>query len=105
VNSEAPDPVSWYLHSRGWAPERTRSLENPAPPRDWIEEADVVISSPRHLSDVRALVAATGAGWHEESYPTRPGIATTVFYRQSLWDRYQAAGGRAASPWPRPARP
>jgi hypothetical protein len=103
VNSEAPDPVRWYLYSRGWALERERYLENPAPPLAWIEEAEVVISSRRHLAEVRKRVAATGAGWHEESYPTRPGAATTVFYRQALWDRYQAAGGRAASPWPRPA--
>jgi hypothetical protein len=103
VNSEAADPVRWYLYSRGWAPERTRQLDNPAPPLDWIEAAEVVISSTRHLAEVRKLVAATGDGWHEERYPTRPGALTTVFYRQVLWDRYQAAGGRAASPWPRPA--
>lgn len=41
-----------------------------------------------------------GGPWHEERYLTRPGLETTVFYRQALWDRYQAAGGRAASPWP-----
>jgi len=103
VNSEAPDPVRWYLYSRGWALERTRYLENPAPPRAWIEQTEIVISSMRHLSEIRKLVAATGAGWHEERYPTRPGVATMVFYRQALWDRYQAAGGRAGSPWPRPA--
>ena len=33
----------------------------------------------------------------------RPAAQTTVFYRQSLWDHYPAAGGRAASPWPRAA--
>jgi len=103
VNSEAPDPVRWYLYTRGWALERERYLENPAPPPAWIEEAEVVISSPRHLAEIEKRVAATRAGWHEESYPTRPGVATTVFYRQALWDRYQAAGGREASPWPRPA--
>jgi uncharacterized protein (TIGR03663 family) len=32
VNSEAPDPVRWYLYSRGWEPARERYLENPAPP-------------------------------------------------------------------------
>jgi hypothetical protein len=62
----------------------------------------VVISSPRHLPEIRKRLPATGVAWHEESYPTRPGVETTVFYRQDLWDRYQAAGGRAASPWPRP---
>ncbi len=103
VNSESPDPVRWYLYSRGWEPARTRYLENPAPPLDWLEAAEVVISSPRHLPEVRNRLAATGAGWHEERYPTRPGVETTVFYRQALWDRYQAAGGRAASPWPRAA--
>ena len=41
VNSEAADPVRWYLHSRGWAPERTRYLENPAPPLAWIDEAQI----------------------------------------------------------------
>jgi uncharacterized protein (TIGR03663 family) len=101
VNSEAADPVRWYLLSRGWALERMRQLENPAPPLAWLEEAEVVISSRRHLAEVRKLVAATGDGWHEASYPTRPGVATSVFYRQALWDRYQAAGGRTASPWPR----
>jgi hypothetical protein len=95
--------VRWYLYTRGWALERERYLENPAPPLPWIEEAEVVISSPRHLLELEKLVAATGAAWHEESYPTRPGVAATVFYRQALWDRYQAAGGRVASPWPRPA--
>jgi len=106
VNSEATDPVRWYVHSRGWAPERTRYLENPAPSLAWIEEAQIVISSIRHLDEIRSRVAATGEPWHEEGYPTRPGLVTTVFYRQALWDRYQAAGGRAASPWPRaPRRP
>jgi hypothetical protein len=62
-----------------------------------------VISSLRHRAEIRRLVAETGEPWHEESYPTRPGVATTVFYRGELWQRYQAAGGRAASPWPRAA--
>ncbi len=104
VNSDAFDPVRWYVHSRGWAPERTRYRENPAPPLVWIEEAQIVITSVRHLAEIRELIAATGEPWHEESYPARPGAVTTVFYRQSLWDRHRAAGGRAASPWPRAAR-
>jgi uncharacterized protein (TIGR03663 family) len=103
VNSEAPDPVRWYLYSRGWELARERYRDNPTPPLDWLEQAEVVITSFRHLSEIRRDLPATGAAWHEESYPTRPGVATTVFYRQELWDRYQAAGGRAASPWPRPA--
>jgi uncharacterized protein (TIGR03663 family) len=103
VNSAAPDPVRWYLFTRGWALERERYLENPAPPPAWIEQAEVIISSRRHLPELRRLVAATADAWHEESYPTRPGVDTTVFYRRALWDRYQAAGGRAASAWPRPA--
>jgi uncharacterized protein (TIGR03663 family) len=103
VNSEAPDPVRWYLYSRGWDLARERHRDNPAPPLDWLEQAEIVISSPRHLPEIRKTLPATGTAWHEESYPTRPGVATTVFYRQELWDRYQAAGGRAASPWPRPA--
>jgi uncharacterized protein (TIGR03663 family) len=103
VNSEAGDPVRFYLHTRGWAPERTRLLENPAPPVEWLGWAQIVISSPRHLEEVRRRVAQTGAAWHEQAYPTRPGVATTVFYRKSLWDRYQAVGGRTVSPWPRPA--
>jgi hypothetical protein len=103
VNSEAPDPVRWYLYSRGWDPARTRYRDNPPPPRDWLEAAEVVICSPRHLPQVRRDLAASGDAWHEERYPTRPGVETTVFYRQALWERYQAAGGRAASPWPRVA--
>jgi hypothetical protein len=103
VNSEAPDPVRWYLHSRGWEPARTRYRDNPAPRRAWLEAAEVVISSPRHLPEVRSQLAAIGEAWHEERYPTRPGVETTVFYRQALWERYQAAGGRGASPWPRAA--
>jgi uncharacterized protein (TIGR03663 family) len=103
VNSEAPDPVRWYLYSRGWDLARERYRDNPGPPLDWLAQAEVVISSQRHLPMIRKTLPATGAVWHEERYPTRPGVETTVFYRQELWDRYQAAGGRAASPWPRPA--
>ena len=106
VNSDAADPVRWYLRARGWAPERTFFLENPEPPLAQIQDAEIVISSIRHLAQIRELIATTGEVWHEESYATRPGIVTTVLYRQPLWDRYQAAGGRAASPWLRvaPAR-
>jgi uncharacterized protein (TIGR03663 family) len=103
VNSEAPDPVRWYLYTRGWDLARERYRDNPPPPLDWLQHAEVVITSPRHLPEIRNALPTTGAAWHEESYPTRPGVATTVFYRQELWDRYQAAGGRAVSPWPRPA--
>ena len=101
VDSDATDPVRWYVQSRGWAPERTRYLESAAPPQAWIDEAQIVISSIRFLDDIRSELAASGEAWHEERYATRPGAQTTVFYRQSLWDRFQAAGGRAASPWPR----
>ena len=102
VDSDVTDPVRWYVQSRGWAPERTRYLESAVPPQAWIDEAQIVISSIRFLDDIRSELAASGEAWHEESYATRPGAQTTVFYRQSLWDRYQAAGGRVASPWPRP---
>ena len=60
VNSEAPDPVRWYLYTRGWDPSRERYLENPAPPLDWLEAAEVVISSPRHLPEVRKRTRRDG---------------------------------------------
>ena len=103
VNSDVTDPVRWYVQSRGWAPERTRYLDSAVPPQAWIDEAQIVISSIRFLDDIRSELAASGEAWHEESYAMRPAAQTTLFYRQSLWDRYQAAGGRAASPWPRAA--
>jgi uncharacterized protein (TIGR03663 family) len=115
LNSDAADPVRWYVEARGWAPERSRYIETPPPPSArivaaetpelpsaWIAEAQIVISSLRRLPDIRSVIAASGEAWHEERYATRPDSETTLLIRQPLWDRYQAAGGRAASPWPRP---
>ena len=56
------------------------------------------------LGDRRSEVCVLGADGEVKRRfgvaTTREGLETTVFYRQALWDRYQAAGGRAASPWP-----
>ena len=43
-----------------------------------------------------------GTPWHEELYGLRPGWTVAVYYRQPLWDAYQAAGGREAYAWPIP---
>jgi uncharacterized protein (TIGR03663 family) len=102
VASESHDPALFYLYTRGWDPARVRQRDNPSPPRSWLEPAQIVISSKRHLHKVRRRLGELGAAWHEESYDTRPGFATTVLYRQELWDAYQAAGGRTGSRWPRP---
>jgi hypothetical protein len=94
-------PLSWYTLTRGWEDARTLYLEQ-MPTRKQLEQADLIVAdSPREEGIDRLIADAPGA-WHKQRYFHRPGIFAFVWYRQHLWERYQAAGGRESSPWPRP---
>jgi uncharacterized protein (TIGR03663 family) len=98
-------PLSWYMLTRGWEDGRTQYLEA-EPTQEQVERADLVVSDSRHEAAIDALADASASAWHKERYFVRPGIFGFVWYRQEPWERFEAAGGRAASPWPRsPSRP
>jgi uncharacterized protein (TIGR03663 family) len=93
-------PVRWYTMTRGLEGPRTvRRHADPTP--EEIAAADLVL-------------VRTGAfqhdplpgAWHGQEYRIRGGRRATLWVRQELWDRYQAAGGATLRPWPvGPLRP
>jgi uncharacterized protein (TIGR03663 family) len=103
LNVDLEFPLGFYTLTRGWALERTTYLER-APTAAELDGADVVVSTHATQEAIDALVAARPERWHREKYFHRPGTYAYAWYREPLWERYQASGGRAASPWPRPAR-
>ncbi len=103
LNVDLEMPLGFYTSTRGWALERTTLLER-APSAGELDGVDLVVSTHAPLEAIDALVAARPERWHREKYFYRPGSYAYAWYREPLWERYQAAGGRAASPWPRPAR-
>jgi uncharacterized protein (TIGR03663 family) len=96
-------PLSFYLLTRGWPLDRMRHVEL-APGPESLAGVDVVVGSSRQQEEIEALLAAAGGSWHRERYYHRPGSYAYVWYRDPLWRRYGSAGGREASPWPRPPR-
>jgi hypothetical protein len=101
LNVDQEFPLSWYTLTRGWEDGRTEYLES-QPALEQVERADLIVSDSRYEEAIDRLVADTASAWHKQRYFVRPGIFGFVWYRQELWARFQAAGGRASSPWPRP---
>jgi uncharacterized protein (TIGR03663 family) len=98
-------PLSWYTLTRGWEDGRTEYLES-EPAREQVERADLIVSDSRYEEVIDELVGVSASAWHKQRYFVRPAIFGFVWYRQELWAHFQAAGGRAASPWPRsPLKP
>lgn len=101
LNVDQEFPLSWYTLTRGWEDGRTEYMESePAP--EQVERADLIVSDSRYAEVIDRLVDDTSYAWHKQRYYARPGIYGFVWYRQELWTHFQAAGGRASSPWPRP---
>lgn len=94
-------PLSWYLLTRGWALGRYVVVDRP-PSADQLRWAQLIVTDDTHVEAVAELLETSPEPWHRERYYHRPGRYAFVFYRQPVWDAFQAAGGRAATPWPRP---
>jgi hypothetical protein len=103
LNVELEFPLGFYTTTQGWEIDRTIYLAR-APTAAELSGAELVVSTHVTQPAIDALVAARPERWHREKYLYRPGSFVYVWYREPLWERYQAAGGRAASPWPRPSR-
>ena len=97
-------PLSFYLLTRGWPLAQLVHFEQ-LPDAERLRGADVVASSHRDQEAIEAALAASGTAWHRERYYDRPGTYAYVWVREPLWERYQAAGGREAAPWPRAPSP
>jgi hypothetical protein len=100
LNVDQEFPLSWYTLTRGWEDGRTQYMEA-EPAREQVERADLIVSDSRYEEVIDMLVADSESTWHKQRYFVRPGIFGFVWYRQELWARFQAAGGRDSSPWPR----
>ena len=94
-------PLSWYTLTRGWEDGRTEYLEE-APNRSQVRRARLIVADHLREGEIDQLTAESPGEWHKQRYYHRPGIYAFVWYPRELWDRYQAAGGRKSSPWPRP---
>ncbi|MEE2830620.1 MAG: flippase activity-associated protein Agl23 [Myxococcota bacterium] len=98
-NINGKNPTRWYTITRGWDHERTRywAYDDPKdslPSARRLSKAQIVVSVGLGKRGLEARLEETGLGWHREVYPLRPGWRITSWYRQELWDRYQAKGGR-----------
>jgi len=102
VSSWAKNPYRWYVITRGWDHERADYLKK-VPKQKHIDKADLVIATGKDLRETQKLMRDQTDAWHTESYKLRPGHRVHAWFRQDMWDRYEAAGGRASSPWPAPA--
>jgi hypothetical protein len=100
LNVDQEFPLSWYMLTRGWEDGRTEYLES-EPAQEQVERADLIVSDSRHAKVIDRLIDDSANAWHKQRYFVRPGIFGFVWYRRELWEHFQAAGGRAASPWPR----
>jgi uncharacterized protein (TIGR03663 family) len=110
VNVNGKNPVRWYTITRGWDHGRSRyfswkKTEDSLPSIKLLSESDIIVVVGPVKRRLGELVEQTGEDWHKESYPLRPGWKIGAWYRQDLWDRYQASGGRDAAPWPVPPAP
>ncbi len=98
----AKNPYRWYVITRGWDHDRAHYVKR-VPKQEWIDSADVVLATGKDQAKTIQLMNDQPDAWHREQYPLRPGHRVHAFFRQELWDAYQAAGGRAATPWPQPS--
>ncbi|MCO4773880.1 MAG: TIGR03663 family protein [Deltaproteobacteria bacterium] len=98
----AKNPYRWYVITRGWDHDRARYAKK-VPKQKWIDKADLVLATGKDLRETQKLMEAQTDAWHTETYKLRPGHRIHAYFRQELWDDYQAAGGRAATPWPQPS--
>ena len=101
LSVEAKNPYRWYMIVHGWDHDRAEYIKH-VPKQKLIDRADLVTATGKKLHEVQQLMDEQEDAWHKESYPLRPGYNVIAWYRQELWDAYQAAGGLEASPWPRP---
>ena len=99
---ETKNPYRWYVITRGWDHDRARYIKK-VPEQKWIDEADVVTATGKHLHATQQLMGEQAEPWHHETYGLRPGYKVHAWYREPLWRAYQEAGGRDHSPWPRDA--
>ncbi len=100
LSVDAKNPYRWYVILQGWDHDRADYLKQP-PKQKQVDAADLVIATGKDLSETQKLMDQQTEPWHTETYPLRPGYRVTAWYRQRLWDDYQAAGGREVSVWPR----
>jgi uncharacterized protein (TIGR03663 family) len=99
INVDAKNPARWYLITRGWDHDRV-AYPSRAPAAEDLEDVDIVVAAGKQTRKTAKAVEAEGGEWHLETYPLRPGWTLSAWYRQPLWDAYQAAGGRASRAWP-----
>ncbi len=100
INMEAKNPARWYLITRGWDHTRVRYLRE-LPKIEDLKKVDIVAVTGIHRTKVGKMIEEEEGGqWHKELYGLRPGWTVAAFYRQDLWDAYQANGGREAYAWP-----
>jgi len=102
INVDPKNPTRWYTITRGWHYDALSYRNGRRPKTTQIDRADIVVAVKRGLSETARRVSRSRPEWHRESYELRPGRRLTAWYRQDLWDAYQARGGRESSPWPRP---
>ena len=100
LSVETKNPYRWYVITRGWDHDRARYIKK-APKQTWIDEADVVTATGKHLYETQQLMDEQPDAWHHETYGLRPGYKVHAWWRKPLWDAYVESGGREHSPWPR----
>ncbi len=98
----AKNPYRWYVITRGWDHTRANYLKKTPKQKD-IDQADLVLATGQDLRDTQKLMESQTESWHKEVYPLRPGHKIHAWFREPLWRDYQAAGGRASTPWPQPS--
>jgi len=103
LNVDPKNPTRWYTITRGWTYKKSDYLNGRLPRAERLEDAEVVLCTGRNARSLGKLLADSEGDWHRELYELRPGVRLWVWFRSSWWDAYQRAGGRAVSPWPRPA--
>jgi hypothetical protein len=104
VNVDPKNPTRWYTITRGWKYQKSDYLNGKLPSAERLEVAEVVLCTGSNARSLGKLLAEGKGSWHQELYELRPGVRLSAWFRSSWWDEYQRAGGRAVSPWPRPAR-
>ncbi len=105
LNIDPKNPTRWYTITRGWTYQKSDYLNGRLPRADRLEDAEVVLCTGGNARSLGKMLADGKGSWHRELYELRPGVRLWVWFRSSWWDYYQQAGGRAVSPWPRPASP
>jgi len=103
VNVDPKNPTRWYTVTRGWDYDSRDYLNGKLPDPERLETAEVVLSTGPRASQLAQLLADTpGESWHSQIYDLRPGVRLWAWFRADHWAAYLGAGGRSASPWPRP---